>query len=395
MARRRRGSNSGQSWLVVVVLIICALLFMFKDKKEDKIEDKSGYDSAVIVVGNHRYSPAPDFTNNKSFENIISDVFYNTEIGDVPSISIISATSNPKHIDIDERYLTTPGGNELASKDNLKTLISGINKASTVSPTEAGADYFAAILEACEELKNAENPIIIVYGSGLSDTGIMNFAFDNIIDKLIEDESYVDSMLANNKMVSNKDYSNIKIVWYGAGQTVGEQKDLKEYKTIVEDAYEDMFEFYNMDGEFKSVKISSNTKSVDSDYDVQKTYADTLTPGDTLDLNERYASFYGDEAILINEEEVREYLLGFSTKLKLSNSKIKITGYQTVCAVTNDLSIARANTIKNILIELGVPAENITVDGIAGPPDNREEIPRCGDTGVAIEHRTVRIEVIE
>ena len=395
MARRRRGSNNSQSLLIIVILIICALLFMFKDKKEEKVQTYNGYDSAVIVVGNHKYSPAPNFNNNATFEEIISDIFYNTKQGEIPNISLISATSNPKHIDIEDRYLVAPGGNELASKDNLKTLINGINKASTISPTESGADYFAAIIEACEELKNSKNAIIIVYGSGLSDTGIMNFAFDNIIDKLLADESYVNNMLANNKMLSNKDYSNIKIVWYGAGQTVGEQKNLKEYKKVVEDAYQDMFEFYGMEGEFKSIRVSSNTKSVDTDYDIQKTFANTLEAGDILDLNERYASFYGDQAILMNEDEVREYLKGFSNKLIISNSKVKITGYQTVCAQNENLSIARANTIKKILIELGVSEKNISVAGVAGPPDERVENPRCGYTGIAVEHRTVRIEVVE
>ena len=44
------------------------------------------------------------------------------------------------------------------------------------------------------------------------------------------------------------------------------------------------------------------------------------------------------------------------------------------------------------MVNLGISADRITTDGVAGPPDDRTEDPLCGSTGVAVEHRTVILE---
>ena len=55
-------------------------------------------------------------------------------------------------------------------------------------------------------------------------------------------------------------------------------------------------------------------------------------------------------------------------------------------------ALAHIETIKEILVNLGVAENRITTDGVAGPPDNRPENPRCGNSGIAVEHRTVILE---
>ena len=47
---------------------------------------------------------------------------------------------------------------------------------------------------------------------------------------------------------------------------------------------------------------------------------------------------------------------------------------------------------KEDIVVIGVDADRITTDGVAGPPDDRTEDPLCGSTGVAVEHRTVILE---
>lgn len=148
-----------------------------------------------------------------------------------------------------------------------------------------------------------------------------------------------------------------------------------------------------MDVSFEQVNVSSSTKSVESDYEVNRTFVDTLESGDEINLTERYAEFYPDKDTLKNAAEVTNYLTDFSKKIINANSKIKVVGYQTTCATTKDLGYARAKTIASILISLGVSEDNIEVDGVAGPPDNRIENPKCGSNGIAGEHRTVRITV--
>ena len=168
---------------------------------------------------------------------------------------------------------------------------------------------------------------------------------------------------------------------------------MKEWINVLKNIYEDALSYLGLDVSFEQVNVSSSTKSVESDYEVNRTFVDTLESGDEINLTERYAEFYPDKDTLKNAAEVTNYLTDFSKKIINANSKIKVVGYQTTCATTKDLGYARAKTIANILISLGVSEDNIEVDGVAGPPDNRIENPKCGSNGIAGEHRTVRITV--
>lgn len=387
---RRNGSKLNVLLLIVMLIL---LAYILKNNKDDNFRSNSSYDAVVIVVGNTKYSPEPNFSNISSFEKIIKDVFYNTESGKKANVTIISATENPKTIEIDNKYDVSPAANEIATKENLNLFIKGINKAVSSSPSESGADYFEAIRVAAESVKNASNPIIIIYGSGLSDSGVLNFAFDNLLEKYNENNDYVRNLLEENGKIKNGEYNNIPTVWYGAGQVVGKQKELKEWINVLKNIYEDALSYLGLDVSFEQVNVSSSTKSVESDYEVNRTFVDTLESGDEINLTERYAEFYPDKDTLKNATEVTNYLTDFSKKIINANSKIKVVGYQTTCATTKDLGYARAKTIANILISLGVSEDNIEVDGVAGPPDNRIENPKCGSNGIAGEHRTVKITV--
>lgn len=234
---------------------------------------------------------------------------------------------------------------------------------------------------------------LIVYGSGLSDTGVFNFAFDNLITDNGNEAEIVNAILSGDKRFSNESFPNVTLYWYGVGQSVGEQPDLKEWKKSVQNTYAAIFEYFDITYKFYLITLPSDAVSVDAEYSVIITILPIIEENIKISLNERYLSFYADSAKLKNEDEVRKLLKGVAETLNENESaKIKLTGYQTVCAKTKTLGVKRANTIKGILVDLGVDENRITTDGVAGPPDNRKEVPRCGSTGVAVEHRTVILE---
>lgn len=399
--RRRRGNSGGNNLLIILIIgiIIYLLLLQPKNNNKDLIADSNnnnGHDIVAIVVGNTMYSPSPELNTEKSIEDSIKEVFNNTPANETPNIVMYSATSEPKTLEIDDRYNLGPAANSIASQSNLKDLLKGINKAANTSPSASGADYFAAIIEAAEYVKGYQNPLIIVYGSGLSDTGVFNFAFDNLISDNNNEKELVYNRLENDNRFTEGEYSNIEVDWYGAGQTVGKQPELKEYKITVKNIYINIFNYFGMDSDFNQIKVESDRTSVDTEYQVNMTPLNVLTPDYKLSINERYVTFYPDTAKLKDEEGTTELLRSIAQKIKnTSKYTVKLTGYQTVCAKTKTLSVKRAETIKRILVKLGVPASQIVTDGVAGPPDNREEKPRCGSTGIATEHRTVILEVIE
>ena len=400
----RRSSNNGG--VVLSLIVIGILLYLLIPKlsmgtpqstdANDQLANKTGgHDAVAIIAGNVDNSPAPKLEDNKKFRESISEVFYNTEVNELPNVVIFSAASEPKTIDIKDRYFVGTAANDIANESNLSDLIKGIEMAVNTSPSVSGADFFACIIEAAEYLKGYENPIIIIYGSGLSDTGVFNFAFNDLLNSNKASQDYVFNILINDGRFTEGEYSNITVNWYGIGQTVGDQPELKEYKKYVQNIYIFIFKFFGMKYNFYSIPVTAGDKSVVTEYEVNITPLPIIEEGFTISLNERYLSFYGDSAKLKNEKEVRELLKAYAEKFKDSDVSLKLTGYQTVCAKSKKLSVARAEKVKSILVELGVDANRITTDGVAGPPDNRKENPKCGSTGVAVEHRTVIIEVIK
>lgn len=412
MARRRRNSGNNTSTLFLIIIgILIYLLFPrlhIREEQQNLVnqnsitssstdktneENKDQHDIVAFVIGNTANSPAPELTDNKNIKDALESVFYSTEAGEVPNVVLFSATANPKTIEIEDKYYLGQAANELASQSNFNDLLKGIELAANSSPTCSGADYFATIIEALEYVKDYNNPIIIIYGSGLSDTGVINFAFNNLItDKGTEEEKVI-NILSSDKRFANESYYNVTINWYGIGQTVGTQPELKEWKKSVENTYEAIFNYFDITYKFYSIKVTGDTKSVPTEYTVNITSLPIIEENYELSLDERYLSFYPDTATLKNKKEVEQLLKGVSEKLNTNEAvKIKLTGYQTVCAKTKTLSVKRAETIKEILVNLGVAENRITTDGVAGPPDNRPENPRCGNTGIAVEHRTVILE---
>ena len=409
---RRRGRNSGNNNSLLFLIIIGILIYLLfprlhlnqeQNKSQNQnnetnlntsnSENQAQYDIVVFVVGNTENSPAPEITVNKNISATLEDLFYSTEAGEIPNIVLFSATAEPKTIEIEKKYFLGQAANELASQSNFNDLLKGIEKAANSSPSCSGADYFAAINEALEYVKGYDNPLIIVYGSGLSDTGVFNFAFDDLITDSGLEKEHVDTILSSDNRFANESYPNVTVNWYGVGQTVGKQPELKEWKKSVENTYKAIFEYFNTVYKFYSIKVSSNTESVSSDYKVNITSLPIIEENYELSLDERYLSFYPDTAQLQNQPEVEQLLKSVVEKLNKNKSvKIKLTGYQTVCGKTKTLSIQRAETIKSIMVNLGISADRITTDGVAGPPDDRTEDPLCGSTGVAVEHRTVVLE---
>lgn len=409
---RRRGRNSGNNNSLLFLIIIGILIYLLfprlqlnqeQNKSQNQInetnfnasnsENQTQYDIVAFVVGNTENSPAPKLTDNKNISTTLENLFYSTEAGELPNIVLFSATSEPKTIEIEKKYFLGQAANELASQSNFNDLLKGIEKAANSSPSCSGADYFAAINEALEYVKGYDNPLIIVYGSGLSDIGVFNFAFDDLITDSGLEKEHVDTILSSDNRFANESYPNVTVNWYGVGQTVGKQPELKEWKKSVENTYKAIFEYFNIVYKFYSIKVSSNTESVSSDYKVNITALPIIEENYELSLDERYLSFYPDTAQLQNQPEVEQLLKSVVEKLNKNKSvKIKLTGYQTVCGKTKTLSIQRAETIKSIMVNLGISADRITTDGVAGPPDDRTEDPPCGSTGVAVEHRTVVLE---
>lgn len=422
MSRRRRGKSSNSPWLAftIVAIAIVALYFLISNgifsgfggdsscgsREEDSeksgycLTTKNDYDELVIVTGNTQNSPAPDldFTQGQLYD-ILGGVFYNTPRGDKPRVQIVSVAGNSYIINYKDKY--KPAQNIRASNNELKKLGKELNDVIKSAPSEAGADYVNAILEAKNLFSNSSShPAILVIGSGYSDSGVLNFASGDIFGKYWANPDSITTILSQNRRTKEGILDGATILWYNLGEVVSPQPNMNTHKEDTKAIYESTLAYLGASKISLSnyTGLTANAKSVTSEYSVQPTFIDELKIGDILNVNENIGQFHGDQAVLKNQSEVENKLVSFAKRFNVnSKTKLKLTGYLAYCVNDGQLALARANTIKNILMKLGIPDNKMETHGERGsPPEkNSKEAYTCNSSLPESERRTVKIEVVQ
>lgn len=419
MSRRKRGKTNNTPLMIIVIVVACigGLVFLINsdlfsggdsscgDREEDTersgycVTTNNDYDELVIVTGNTQNSPAPelDFTQGELYK-ILGGVFYNTERGSSPNVSIVSASGNNRTIDYKTKYKVAQ--NVIASNNELKKLGKELNVAIKSSPAEPGADYLGGILEANNLISNvAKNPLIIVVGSGYNDSGALNFAANDILNAYWQNAENINTILSQNRRTKEGVLNGTSVYWYNIGDVVSPQPNMNKYKEDIKDIYELTLNYLGA-GRISLnnyTGVAANAQSVPSEYSVQQTYVDELKIGDTFSVNENVGQFYPDRDVLVNPSEVKEKLSSFAKRFNpASSTKLKLTGYIAFCVDDGQLGLSRAEAIRGILVELGIPNDKIETHGEPGsPPESPNESYTCQSNLPETERRTVQIEVIK
>ncbi|MDR2083243.1 MAG: hypothetical protein LBP35_06610 [Candidatus Ancillula trichonymphae] len=90
-------------------------------------------------------------------------------------------------------------------------------------PNTNGADYLEVILEASNNVKDVHSPLIIVIGSGLSDSGILDFTSGNLLAR--NPEKVTEQLISSGK-IKEDHLKGITVLLSGFGQTVAPQQAL-------------------------------------------------------------------------------------------------------------------------------------------------------------------------
>jgi outer membrane protein OmpA-like peptidoglycan-associated protein len=183
------------------------------------------------------------------------------------------------------------------------------------------------------------------------------------------------------------------------GDVVAPQDSMDDYKLTTGNIYTEALAYAGADGLELNLKNNPSAQAVETDYTVDRVYAEELKLGDDVMVDDTITKFINNQTSLQNPDEVKKYLNSFVSKYKMSGNKtLLVTGYMDHCLPNKkDLSLGRAETIKSILVEMGIPAENIKTTGEIGPPPtNFDELYKCvDDTNMPDEEqRTVRIAVV-
>ena len=365
------------------------------------LTSEKSYDQLIIITGNTQNTPAPniDFTNNELLGEALSDVFYNSDGSTRPKITVISVAGDNYTLEFDKKSKYKIGSTIESSNNSLKNLSKELNSTIKQPATEPHADYVGAILEAKNLIEpTSKHPIIIIVGSGLSDSGVLDFAHDEIIEKYTDDSNSTKSMLAQDRRVSANTLKGTTIYWYNLGNTVAPQPSMNDEKETLQKIYNEFFAYTGAEKpQYLYGEQSSKDESVKSDYSVEPTLKTELSTGDVINFTENVSAFVPDQDVLVDPSSAKEKLTSFVKKFnRSSNKKLELTGYIAFCAEGSTLGKARAETIKSILVSLGIDPSLISTSGEAGPPPtNENESYSCSNSLPDSEKRTVIIKVME
>lgn len=331
----------------------------------------------AIVVGNTQNTPKAKLDGG--IKTRLEKVMMQHAGGSVEdmadAISIVEADGDPYVINLDSSKLKRISGNETQAKIDIQKNIDAIDKQiSSIKPKTSGVNYLEAILRASDELGTGDDyeeddesnsshrgsDSIIVIGSGLSDTGDLNFVGTN----LLTDPSRQNDLIQKAANGHQKALDNIHVTFYGLGYTVAPQASLStKQRDGVREIYTQLVD--KLDGRATIETESLSGPAVDTPYTVNPT--DTGCGNIELTFDDSKLKFNSDRASFVNDSNadvIADQIVGVYNQNKDKVKSIDVDGYIAHYQSSNpNLSLDRANAMKDLLIKRGIPDDKIKASG--------------------------------
>lgn len=353
--------------IITLILTVLLLTTVFSGCGSDGKNNEKA--SIALVIGAHKYNPR--FTVSTQLNEAIYNVA--RSYGEV---SVTVSSGNPETVanwslDVEKKDVGEAKLKQIAQA-NTKVIVSEIANISANNPE---VDTLAAIIQAVNNLSESKSPVknLIIYDSGLSTTGYLDFTKPNLI---LSDKKCVVNQLQ--ELHSIPKLKGINVTWYGVGQVRGEQTVLdSDNKYKLKSIWESILKAGNpeslsfVDAELTSEYEDSNFPDV-SIVDLPTNNIEVTTEEPKQDtkifiqLTDEKLSFKPDIADFVNEAKASSALDKVAENLKNCKDSIYIIGS---CATygpqssTMTLSKKRANKVKTELIKRGVN-NSITSVGI-------------------------------
>lgn len=326
-----------------------------------EFDEDYAHDSVALVVGNVANSPAPTVTDE------VELYLQNSYTDESQRFFAFSAT--PSGMKISTNNKKTKKSNNVGSFiRNSQKRLDSLNKSIKQPPIEDGVDYFNNIIAAANAAKTSpkvENPLVIVIGSGLSDTQPLNFANS---DLLHSDPKQVIERLKSTGIISPNQFMGLKIMWSGLGITVAPQQPLDaQERSNLRKIYQGIFEY--MGANFVTDDTVMAADSVDTDNKVQLTKVHGISGGVVVyKFGENSIGFMPDSAKITDISKANAALSGVLESYKKCHSvKVTVEGYQArpdgKITATSPLSQSRADAVKSILVSMGINSQAVTAIG--------------------------------
>ena len=314
---------------------------------------------------------------------MVQDTIYNT-IRNYGYISVVNVDGVPDVVlassfDIDDKYKSASAERlDMDARAKTTNLIVGMQ---SVIATDPEVDYLAALNLAVRTLSSLEgydSKTIVVIGTGLSTTGVLDFQ-NNLISA---EPGTIVELLEEKGEISG--FDGITVYWQQMGDVAAPQQALtSEQRNNLQGIYGGIVEAGG--GTFVYNDIIANPVNEGTSYpavtpvdlpaDTPISFEpDILEPNKGDDvftepvvLTEEQITFIGDKAEYLHPEEAESVIKPIADFL-LSNDIIILLCGTTACDTTNaytmELSQARADAVKQTLVAFGVDPSRIIVVGL-------------------------------
>ena len=328
-------------------------------------------DEIAIVIGNTQNTPSPQLTGEllETVENTLLQHKGDDAPELVDSIKIISAIKNPEVINISssELKLKEIGNNNSNAKRNAQANVKALEeKINTLTPTDNGANYLEAILKARDNVE--EGSKIVVIGSGLSDSGDLDFSKSKFLTNKDARTAAIEKI---QKKYSSDYLDTYNVEFYGLGDTTTPQEALPtKQKEIVRDFYKDIIRKLGGTVDIKTKTLVGT--SVATTYVVGTT--DTGCGDVGLIFDDTNLKFVSNKATFVDEAAAKASLSTIKSlwdEYSDTVQSIQVDGYIAKFVGQETLSQPRADLVKSVLVEMGIPASKINASGRGvGPYQN-------------------------
>ena len=311
-------------------------------------------DSVALVVGNTADSPMPKLTDEA--DKYLRNSLAQTD-GDL-QFYLYSATPSGSRIQLDDLKMKK-AGNVNSFVTNSSQTVDKIDKAIAQPASENGADYFNNIVAAGRAVTTSpstKSPLVLVVGSGLSDSQPLNFANG---DLLHADPADVLAQLKAKGTIAQDDLKGVRIVWSGLGVTTSPQQPLDATeKRNLRNIYNTIFNY--MGARLVTDDTVMATESVKTDKTVTPVTVNGLSGGVVVyKLGENSIGFKPGTATIQDQAKANSALDGIIANYqKCPAAKLTVEGYTArpngTIEATSDLSKSRADAVKKLLVARGV-----------------------------------------
>lgn len=314
---------------------------------------------------------------------MVQDTIYNT-IRNYGYISVVNADGVPDVVlassfDIDDKYKSASAERlDMDARAKTTNLIAGMQ---SVIATDPEVDYLAALnlaLRTLSSLEEYDSKTIVVIGTGLSTTGVLNFQ-NNLISA--EPGTIVELLEEKGEIPC---FNGIMVYWQQMGDVAAPQAQLSSaQRNKLQQIYGGIVEAGG--GTFVCNDIIANTVNEGTAYpavapvelpaDIPISFnPETLNSEATENvlaepvvLTEEQITFIGDKAEYLYPEEAESVLKPIADFLLSNDVTILLCGTTAGdgnSAYTMELSQARAEAVKQSLVDLGVDPSHIIAVGL-------------------------------